>query len=412
MSSRKLESIQLRYGSGHAVSCDVEPSRLLAVHTAPTAIGDLADDVADVLTGPTEFPPLRRCVFPGDRVVLAVERDVPGVETILAGMWREIALANVRAEDVLVLQSADRDETVPPNPRRELPADVRDAVAWRVHTFEGNGECGYLASSAAGDRVYLARDVLDADVVISVGQMAFDPVLGYRGTNSVFYPGLSNAQAAERSQGLGHRELGPDDERPLRTLIDEIGWLLGTQFTVQTLPGENGGVSRVLAGSCDAVLRQGKRLLNEDWRVRLSTRSDVVVATIDGLAPGDGWHKLGAAVEAARNLVARDGRIVILSDFSAELGEGMQLVRDSLEPADALQPLRSIAPSDMLQASQIASAAGWANIFLLSGLEGATAEELFMTPLSNHREVQRLLEGDRTCVLLESAHFLATDVAG
>jgi nickel-dependent lactate racemase len=281
-----------------------------------------------------------------------------------------------------------------------------------VHDFESDGECGYLASSATGDRVYLAREVLDADVVISVGQIAFDSVLGYRGTNSVFYPGLSNVEAAERSQGQGHRELGPDDERPLRSLIDEIGWLLGTQFTVQTLPGENGGVSRVMAGSTDAVLRQGKRLLNEDWRVRLNTRSDLVVATIDGLAPGDGWQKLGAAVEAARNLVARDGRIVILSDFSAEPGEGMQLVRDSLEPADALQPLRSIAPPDMLPASQIAGAAGWASLFLLSGLNAATVEELFMTPLANHREVQRLLEGDRSCVLLESAHFLATDVAG
>jgi hypothetical protein len=90
----------------------------------------------------------------------------------------------------------------------------------------------------------------------------------------------------------------------------------------------------------------------------------------------------------------------------------MQLVRDSLEPADALQPLRSIAPPDMLPASQIAGAAGWASLFLLSGLNAATVEELFMTPLANHREVQRLLEGDRSCVLLESAHFLATDVAG
>jgi len=412
MPPRKLESIRLRYGSGNAVACDVDPSRLLAVHTAPAAIADLEQDVAETLAAPLEFPPLRRCVFSGDRVVLAVDRDIPGVETILAGMWRQMELANVRPEDVHILQPADRDELKPADPRGELPADVRDAVSWRVHTFERDDDCGYLASSATGDRVYLSRDVLDADVVISVGQIAFDAVLGFRGTNSVFYPGLSNAQAAGRSQGLGHRELGPEDERPLRSLIDEIGWLLGTQFTVQTLPGANGGVSRVTAGGCEAVLRQGKRLLNDHWRVRLSTRSDVVVASVDGLAAGDGWHKLGAAVEAARNLVVRDGRIVILSDFSAELGEGMQLVRDSLEPADALQPLRSIAPSDLLPASQIASAAGWAGIYLLSGLDSDTVEELFMTPLAGHREVQRLLDGEGSCVLLESAHFLATDVAG
>lgn len=412
MSARNLESIRLRYGNGNTVACDVDPSCLLAVHTAPPAVDDLEEAVADALTEPLEFPPLRRCVFPGDRVVLAVDREIPGVETILAGMWREIALANVRPEDVLILQPADRTEPPPPDPRRELPADVRAAVGWRVHSFEDDANCGYLASSATGDRVYLARDVLDADVVISVGPLAFDPVLGYRGTNSVFYPGLSNAEAGERSRGLGHRELGPDDERPLRSLIDEIGWLLGIQFTVQTLPGADGGAARVIAGASDAVLRQGKRLLNDRWRVRLGTRSDIVVATVDGLAAGDGWRKLGAAVEAARNLVARDGRIVIVSDFTAELGEGMRLVRDSLEPADALQPLRTAAPPDMLPASQIASAAGWADIFLLSRLDPVVVEELFITPLGKPREVQRLLDGDGTCVLLESSHFLATDVAG
>ena len=138
----------------------------------------------------------------------------------------------------------------------------------------------------------------------------------------------------------------------------------------------------------------------------------MVVATVDGLAAGDGWSKLGAAVEAARNLVVRDGRIVIVSDFQAELGEGLRLLRDSLEPSDALQPLRTAAPPDMQPASQIASAAGWADIYLLSRLEPGTVEELFMTALTHSREVQRLLDGDRTCVLLESAHFLATDVTG
>ena len=77
------------------------------------------------------------------------------------------------------------------------------------------------------------------------GMIAYDSLLGYRGTNSVFYPGLSNTEAIARTRGEGHSELGPDDERPLRQTIDEIAWLLGTQFSVQ-VPGQNGAPATVL----------------------------------------------------------------------------------------------------------------------------------------------------------------------
>ena len=88
-------------------------------------------------------------------------------------------------------------------------------------------------------------------------------LMGYRGTNSVFYPGLSSADAMLRTHGQGHLELGPDEARPLRDLVDEVGWLLGNPFTVQVIPAASQGVSRVLAGVCDPVFAQGKKLLAE-----------------------------------------------------------------------------------------------------------------------------------------------------
>ena len=406
------EQVRLRYGAGEEISCDIEPARLMGVHNAPAAVADPQAALADTLASPLEFPPLRQSVFSGDRIVLAVDRGIPCVDTLIAGMWEEMAAANVQPEDLLILQPADRADAPITDPRVLLPDDVREAIDWRVHSFGDDETCGYLASSATGDRLYLSQELLEADVVMTVGQIEFDSVLGYRGVNTVFYPGLSNAEASERSNGQGHRELGPDDERPLRSLIDEIGWLLGTLFTVQTLPGETGGVSAILAGSTETVFRQGKRLLNEHWRVQLSSRCDLVVATIDGDVSGTGWHQLGAAVDAARNLVARGGRIVVLSDLHTELGEGMQHLRDSRESTDALQPLRNTAPADMLPAIQIASAADWADISLLSRLEDDVVEDLFMTPIANHREVQRAIGGKTSCMFLESAHFLATGVTG
>ncbi|MFQ5731239.1 MAG: lactate racemase domain-containing protein [Planctomycetaceae bacterium] len=323
----------------------------------------------------------------------------------------ELAAAGVRPGDVIVLQPADRLGPEPPDPRSELPPEVRPEVRWRVHDFDAKDGCGYLASSAGGERLYVARDALEADVIITVGQIAYDSVIGYRGTNSVFYPGLSNAEAAQRAQGQGHSELGPEHERPLRLLTDEVGWLLGAQFTVQTLPAADGGVLDVVAGLAEPVLRRAKKLLARDWTVQPDFRCDLVLASVDGSSPGDPWRKLAAAAHAAHGIVARGGKIVLLSDIDAEIGDGLTILRESAEPADALQPLRNIAPPDMLPAMQLASAADWAVVYLLSELEDDLAEDLFLTPLQDHDELERLLARVSTCAMLESAEFISARVA-
>ena len=262
-----------------------------------------------------------------------------------------------------------------------------------------------MAATATGERIYLAREVVDADFLISVGPIAFDPLMGYRGTNSVFYPGLSSVEAMQRTQGQGHLELGPEEVRPLRELIDEIGWLLGNPFTVQVIPAASGGVSRVLAGVCEPVFAQGKKLLMEQWLVEVDERPDVVIAAIDHEPGPHGWEQLGAAVEVARGLVARGGKIVILSDLNADLSQGLELIRSGQTARDAIRPLRKQAPPDLICATQLAAAADWARIYLLSGLADDVVDELFLTPVSDESEVRRLLNDDSRCLFLEAAQF-------
>ena len=204
----------------------------------------------------------------------------------------------------------------------------------------------------------MAREVVDADFLISVGTIAFDPLMGYRGTNSVFYPGLSSADAMLRTHGQGHVELGPEEVRPLREIVDEIGWLLGNPFTVQVIPAASRGVSRVLAGVCEPVLAQGKKILSEQWIVEVDERPDIVVAAVDHEAGPHAWEQLGAAVEVARNVVARGGKIVILSDLNAELSQGLELIRSGQSARDAIRPLRKQAPPDLVLRHTIGGGGG------------------------------------------------------
>jgi nickel-dependent lactate racemase len=394
---------RISYGETGRFRCELEPQRVRACCAGPAAAPDLAEEIAQALAHPIDSPPLEQFCVPGDRVVLALDRHTPASAELVAAMWPALEFRGVVAEDVQIVQPAGWDRVAIADPRAALPSDVRDAVRWTIHDPTDQAALAYLASTARGERIYLARPIVEADVVFSIGPMEYDSVLGYRGTSSVFYPGLSDVPSIARARGQGHSELGPDDQRPLRELVDEVAWLLGTQFTLQVIPAARGAVATVLAGMAESVLAQGKKLLAEHWHVRLPERADVVLVTIDATAATMGWNQLGAALATARNLVTRGGAIVVLSEFSAELDAGMELLRESRAAKDALQPIRRISPPDMVPALQLAMTADWARIYFLSRLNGDVVEELFMTPLDTPREVERLLAGGESCVILNSA---------
>ncbi len=398
--------VVLSYGNDHRFECEIDGDRIVAEHTGPRTNPQYKEELIAALRAPIDYPSIDQAVIPGDRVTVALDRYTPRAAGLVAGIWEVLAPRGIEAEKFAIIQPASRLESQLPDPRAELPDEVRSLARWTVHDPTRKDSCVYLASTASGERVYMARDVVDADFLITAGPIAFDPLIGYRGTNSVFYPGLSSADAMQKTMGQGHLELGPDESRPLRELIDEIGWLLGNPFAIQVIPAVTNGVSRVLAGVCDPVFAQGKKVLTKEWHVEVNERPEIVIAAIDHNSGLHAWEQLGAAADVGRSLVARGGKIVILSDLEAELPQGLELIRSSESARDAIRPLRKQAPPDLVCATQLASAADWAHIYLLSGLADDVVDELFLTPVSNETEVRRLLKNETRCLFLEAAQFV------
>lgn len=396
--------VELAYGSAELFSCDVDAERVILQPQPRIEPIDLVPRLPHQLQAPQDCPPLAEFVLDSDSVVLAADYDVPQLELVVAAMWEQFEQRNLPPEQLLILQPIHPDLAPLKDPRCMLPDGARDAVRWTIHDPSERNRCAYLAATSSGDRIYLARELINADVVFSVGRTAFDQVLGYRGTGSVFYPGLADVDACKRACGQGHSELDPDNDRPLRQIVDEITWLLGTILTVQVVPANGGGVAEVFVGSIDSAGRDSRLKHAALWKIPAPERSDVVVVAIDADPTGDSWTQLGAALDVARSLVAPQGRIVVLSSIQGAPGPGINMLRNSPEPSEAIKPLRLERPSDIIAATQLARAVDWANVYLLSQLDPDLLEDLFIVPLSDIGEVSRLLDGHSTCSFVGSAH--------
>jgi nickel-dependent lactate racemase len=404
--------VQLDYGSTGRFSCALDASRVSATLEAPRDSTRFRTELRTALDHPLEFPPLAKAVVPGDRVVVALDADTPHAAEIVAELWRTLEPAGVEPGGLLIVQPASLLNGHAPDPRLGLPEAMRESVGWVKHTPDDVDRVAYLASAASGERVYLARELVEADVVVSVGPVAYDTLIGYRGTNSVFYPSLSDHESILRARGGGHGELGPDEQRPLRQLADEVGWLLGSLFSIQVVPAAGGGASHVVAGATDPVFGLAKHYLNEHWRIELDERPECVVAAVDTDAGGHGWRQVAAAIANAHSLVARGGKIVVLSQLDEEPGEGLRVLAACDEPGDSLRPLRELAPADLVPASQLAAAAAWADVYLLAKHDPEELEDLFVVPLEEEAEVERVLATVESCVFLQSAQHVHGEIRG
>lgn len=408
-----LSEIEFHFGAADPWRTPFDGDRFRSFHAGPGPVADAAATVLSALTQPADFPPLASMCVPGDHVALALDRALPAAAAVVGEIIQLLRPAGVEPENITILQTLPGSSQPVRDPRQELAENVRDLVQWKVHDPALPDRTGYLATSVSGERIYLNRDLLEADVVIPLYRSGFDSIIGYRSPGGLLYPAFSQEDAIRKTLGEGHPELRPDSDRPLRQLGEEICWLMGLQFAVGVVPSRVAErPAAVFGGQFEAVQRQSQKFLNHAWTVPLDRRAEAVVISVAEPAERVGWEEIGRAAALGQNLVVRDGRIIVLSSLNAALTPGLDMLRSSRSPKTALQRMRKELPPDLLECTQLASAASWAKVSLLSRLDSSLVDDLHLTPLNSIEEAARFIAPLEDIVLIDGgAHMWGEIVA-
>jgi nickel-dependent lactate racemase len=382
------------------LALDVAGDRLLASRAAPAALPDPAAALRAALDAPHGFPALRCALLPEDHVAVVVDEGLPGVAGLLVPLLEHITSAGVdpAALTLLLPPSADRHTWID-----DLP-EYLEEVHVEVHDPKDRRRLAYLATTAAGRRLYINRTLVDADQVVVLTERRYDLLLGYGGAEGALYPPLADEATRNELAGrLPAPAAGANDPWPVRREAAEVVWLLGQPFFVQCIAGVGDGIARVIAGAGDAC-REAERLLDKDWRQVVPEPADVVVASLSGDPSRHTFAELAAALASAAGVVRPEGRVVLLSAARPTLPPGAEVLRQHDEPQDALKELEAQPTLENAPAIRWAQAACKARLSVLSGWEDDRTEELYATPLAGPAEAQRLVDAGRACLFLEDAH--------
>ena len=390
---------ELRYGEGRS---DPPADAVLADFTAPPGqpMADPAGAIRTALSTPLDYPPLDRATVRGDQVVVAIDNGVPRCSEVVAGVVRVLMDGPVLPEDITVVLACNDYRTADLLPPQLLDPEIASAIQVVHHDPRDAESHAYLAASKDNKPIYINRLICDADVVLPIGCLRPDSALGYLGVHGGLFPIFSNEKTQQRFRSAGSSVR----QRMHHEEANEVAWLLGVQIILQVVPGAGEAILSVLAGKPAAVAEHGRHLYEDAWLHRVPQRAGIVIASIEGGQGQQTWDNFARALHAALYAVEDDGAIVLCTDLRCRPGPALQRLATREDGQALLRAIQRDRFPDAVSATLLVEALNRTTVYLLSGLDETTVEDLGVGYVSHEAEITRLSRQYDSCILLANAH--------
>lgn len=374
---------------------DIAEGTLLTECRGPDGVtGDAACDVvARALEAGGHGPPLSAHVVPGDRAAIAVAGEIPQGPAVLAALTACLGSGGVAADATAILQAEPLETARRPH---GLPGAVPFDPA-------GDAATAYLAADAEARPLYLARSLVDADVVVAVGGFGWDAALGGRSPEGELWPAFGRRDDREAfAVALVRR--GREALVDWRGALHDITWQLGVCASLRLVAGRRGSLHAACFGLPEEALRLARDAA-AGWRPSIDEPADLVVATVS--AGGTGFGGVVRAAAAAARVALPAATIVVIADEASAPGivltrwrQGAPLgpiVREAVASGDA-----SLV-ADAIDAKLLARALGERRLVLLSPLGEAEVEDLGFGHAAEIGVVERLANRAEQIIVLHEA---------
>ena len=385
-----MQRIALSFGATEPLALDVDAASLVANLAGPEGSTGAAAArlVAAATAAPPDGPPLSAHAVPGDRVVIAVAGTLPQASHVVATVTEQLVASGVDPADISVLHAG--------------PAVSGLTEAQEFHADTAT-ETAYLAADEAGRPLHVARALVDADVVVMLGEWSYDARLGGRSRGGELWPAFGRAEC-DATLMLDLARRGRRALRPWAENVRTLTWQLGVTACLRLVAGRDGTLAAAAFGTADGAARQARQAAAA-WAPTVAATADLAICTLS--QPAAGFDMVSRAVAAAARITRPTATICVVAATLEAPGPVVTRWRQGAP----LQPLVREArgsgdPSlvaDAVVTRFLAHALDDRRLVLLSNLDEATVEDLEFGYAAGPDTVRRLARrADRVAILHEA----------
>lgn len=393
-----MDRIELSFGAAKPLVLDLGRTALIANLAGPLGATDTAAArlVATATSAPPDCPPLSAYVVPGDRVVLAVAGSLPQAPHVVTAVMDQLAAAGIDRNGISVLHAG--------------PAVTGLTSAQEFHA-DTIAETAYLAADEAGRPLHIARALVDADVVVTMGEWSYDARLGGRSLGGELWPAFGRAEC-DATLMLDLARRGRRALRPWAQNVRTLIWQLGVTSCLRLVAGRDGTLAFAAFGTADGAVRRARQAAS-DWAPSVTAPSELTICSLS--QPAAGFDTIAQAVAAAARITRPGGTVCI----ACSVGDAPGPVVTRWRQGAPLQPLvREACASgdpglvaDAVTARFFAQALDDRRLVLLSRLDESTVEDLEFGYAASPDTVTRLARRAESVTVLHEADLMLPRLA-
>ncbi|NLI52709.1 MAG: nickel-dependent lactate racemase [Clostridiales bacterium] len=346
------------------------------------------EEVVRALQHPIGAPRLKQIVRPGEKIVIVtsdVTRPLPS-HLVLPPLLDELCDAGVSQEDITVVFALGSHRKQTPEEMKKL---VGERVFAEIKCIDGDdSDCVHYGETSRGTPVDIVRTVAEADRRICLGNIEYHYFAGYSGGAKAIMPGVSTRAAIQSNHSRmveAAAAAGRLEGNPVREDIEEAVAMVGVDFIVNVVLDEHKKIVHAVAGDVVQAHREGCRYLDRLYGKPIAERADIVVVSQGGAPKDLNLYQTQKALDNAKHAVKKGGVIILVGSCKEGLGEHTfeDWMTHSPSAHSMIERIRTDFQLGGHKAAAIAMVLEDADIYLVSELDPAFVERIFLTPFSN-----------------------------
>jgi len=330
-----MTTFELTFKPGVTTQVEIDEANLLfyAAHQKVTEIPDQKQVVNDALENPIGTKKLEELLKPDDRVMILIDditRPTPAAD-IIPFVLERVHGGGIPADKITFFAAMGTHRPMTEEELRlKLGAEVREKYRVINRDYR-EGPFVDLGQTESGTPIEVNQEVIDADFVISIGNVIPHISAGWGGGSKMILPGVCSQKTTDMMHLMACivqpvlEMIGTRDNKP-RAEMDAIAGEVGLNFIVNTVMDEDKNMLGVFAGHFIEAHRQACQMAEKVMVIPIPAQADILIVSANPCY-FDYWQGIKPYTYAHR--AVREGGVMI---FILDGDEGLCGDAPSHEP--------------------------------------------------------------------------------
>ncbi len=283
----------------------------------------------------------------------------------------------------------------------------------KISQHDPDNNLFYLGKSKRGNELWMNKDVVQADVKISTGNIVPHRYAGYGGGAKSILPGISSRETIGHNHlyvETGEAALGKTKGNPVREEMEEAAKIIGLDFIVNTVMNDKNEIVKVVAGDPIKAHGTGVEICKKIYGVKIPEKADIVIASS---YPMDiSFYQASKTLEAVGHIIRENSTIIMISPCYEGIGsKDFLYFLEEKTPQDILKKIKSHKEKNIVAgviSYLIAKCKEKAKIYLISeGIQDKDVIEMGMLPAKSAQsvvnDVLKSYKGEAKILILPTA---------